>query len=138
MRISDWSSDVCSSDLAGCRAALPAAEEGAVQRHRHGTIQVRVVQHHERILPPHLQLKTGGRGGRVNGQFAPDASGPGEGESLDTRITDQLGGHRTWYKDVIEHALRYARLDKHVAQSTGDGRGRSEEHKSELQSLMRK
>src|SRR3546814_5035042 len=29
---------------AGCRAALPAAEEGAVQRHRHGTIQVRVVQ----------------------------------------------------------------------------------------------
>src|SRR3546814_2644533 len=53
MRISDWSSDVCSSDLpAGCRAALPAAEEGAVQRHRHGTIQVRVVQHHERILPP--------------------------------------------------------------------------------------
>src|SRR3546814_3194709 len=96
---------------AGCRAALPAAEEGAVQRHRHGTIQVRVVQHHERILPPHLQLKTGGRGGRVNGQFAPDASGPGEGESLDTRITDQLGGHRTWY--------------------------RSEEHTSELQSLMR-
>src|SRR3546814_16194314 len=42
---------------------------------------------------------------------------------LDTGITDQLGGHRTWYKDVIEHALRYARLDKHVAQSTGDGRG---------------
>src|SRR3546814_13532245 len=75
------------------------------------------------FFPPHLQLKTGGRGGRVNGQFAPDASGPGEGESLDTRITDQLGGHRTWYKDVIEHALRYARLDKHVAQSTGDGRG---------------
>src|SRR3546814_20982274 len=87
---------------------------------------------HQTLFRSHLQLKTGGRGGRVNGQFAPDASGPGEGESLDTRITDQLGGHRTWYKDVIEHALRYARLDKHVAQRTGAGRGngRRLEHSS--------
>src|SRR3546814_14796543 len=37
--------------------------------------------------------------------------------------TEQLGGHRSWYNAVFEHALRYARLDKHVAQSTGDGRG---------------
>src|SRR3546814_20155647 len=77
---------------------------------------------HQTLFRSHLQLKTGGRGGRVNGQFAPDASGPGEGESLDTRITDQLGGHRTWYKDVIEHALRYARLDKNVAQRSEESR----------------
>src|SRR3546814_5926303 len=38
MRISDWSSDVCSSDLAACTAAQPAGEGGIAAAHHVGAV----------------------------------------------------------------------------------------------------
>src|SRR3546814_18600925 len=55
MRISDWSSDVCSSDLA-CSVAL--LEAGAVVDYRHEVIGR---GHAERLVPLIAELAGGGR-----------------------------------------------------------------------------
>src|SRR3546814_9321838 len=92
MRISDWSSDVCSSDLAALHRgepdrldAVPARREPDLRRHRH---------------PQH------GRAGRAD----PDSAG--------------------------EHAFAAARRRRDPGHRL-PGQDRSEEHTSELQSLMR-
>ena len=41
---------------ARCGAALTGLEERAVDRHRHRGREVRVVEHHERVLASHLEL----------------------------------------------------------------------------------
>src|SRR3546814_4830383 len=91
MRISDWSSDVCSSDL---RAARRATRSG--WRRRDGNWRARC----------------GGRWPRVR----TDGLGAGRG-----RAASQEG---------LGQAVRPAVLDRRF-------RARSEEHTSELQSLMR-
>src|SRR3546814_7878935 len=103
MRISDWSSDVCSSDLsclarAGggphpCRLAVPPAS-----RHRRTR---------------RAALAGGSGGGRDRGCFAPaPASAP-------------------------RRSPRRARGRPRAGACAGSGDARSEEHTSELQSLMR-
>src|SRR3546814_8313912 len=95
MRISDWSSDVCSSDLGGGGAAAFRARSALLPR-RMEPVRFR---HHR---------PDAGAGDRQS-QCAPDIPYP-------PRAPDHLGG----------------------TQAEGGGRGdRSEEHTSELQSLMR-
>src|SRR3546814_2409315 len=108
MRISDWSSDVCSSDLAHRLPAAPGAD-------------------------------VGGRGGR-----------------RDRRVAHRPGGQRAAHAAVVDLQQRLRGLARHRRLSGTRARGaeveaaardfllgqglrtvRSEEHTSELQSLMR-
>src|SRR3546814_9486233 len=93
MRISDWSSDVCSSDLRASAAACAARIESLLLRR---------------------QRLVGGR----------------------SRAEDELSllaQHRQHQKDALHRARK--QLPRRNARRAGDGR--SEEHTSELQSLMR-
>src|SRR3546814_8309174 len=105
MRISDWSSDVCSSDLQR-REVLGGGEglEISVERHaRDGT-----------GMAPLTASTAGGRGRSTLGAAAP------------------RGVHSV---DVVEDRRRQG-ID-HQADDGMAHPGRSEEHTSELQSLMR-
>src|SRR3546814_3623259 len=121
MRISDWSSDVCSSDLADLEAAAER-EERARQRQRH---------HAAEVLEDARQLADHRRAVLL------DLVG-GVDERLVHALQLAVAAHRH------ETATVLVLLD-HVAFGDGDlelGRladldVRSEEHTSELQSLMR-
>src|SRR3546814_1321744 len=102
MRISDWSSDVCSSDLGISHRSQPDQRDHRADgdpRARHGRVRA-----HDRQLQ--------GRAGRERG-YAPPAGRTGEGAlMLGTTFVLAL-------RSIRRHLLR------------------SEEHTSELQSLMR-
>src|SRR3546814_7928917 len=102
MRISDWSSDVCSSDL-GLHRDLLAGQRGPQEAHH---VAGPLVGGLERDAVPALHDHVGRRA---------DA----EREPARRRVGQR--GHR------LGHARR----------PTGERRHRSEEHTSELQSLMR-
>src|SRR3546814_1600347 len=113
MRISDWSSDVCSSDLVGrpghgllAGAALERAAESELQALEFIVV---ALAHRERVAD----------------RDRPDRRAPHQRDA---------GGHAQLVGiegvDVLEHV---SEVDER-----GDARGRrSEEHTSELQSLMR-
>src|SRR3546814_4069872 len=109
MRISDWSSDVCSSDLLGEGRAEGLAAVGEVAVH--------LVQPQQRSLGVHV-VGVGKKRGR----------GEGVGELLLVGLHE--GGPARIVPGVGDRAGR-GRADHEVAGS------RSEEHTSELQSLMR-
>src|SRR3546814_4653170 len=108
MRISDWSSDVCSSDLAGDRAAC-----ARTIAHRH--VETVAARHWRDIVAAHIGL-----GGKAIGDDAPVADA--RDDRLHFRMVEAQNG-----RAVKGHILH--ELDKGVL--------RSEEHTSELQSLMR-
>src|SRR3546814_9047870 len=107
MRISDWSSDVCSSDLVERRLALslhPAAGPEILVERRYAGLRIAqigddLLQHgdHHRLILPEIQFRRGRLGRRRGGQRPHQFLG-GQGRRLDAR---------------------------------------SEEHTSELQSIMR-
>src|SRR3546814_9913412 len=97
MRISDWSSDVCSSDLQIERAAVGEDQPS----------------------PDHQRPRLAMRDARIIVADQPRA------------LRDQTVAAR----DRIEHVLGHLR--HHLAGQVGRQPGRSEEHTSELQSLMR-
>src|SRR3546814_1553355 len=105
MRISDWSSDVCSSDLA------------------HGAVDLAAERHRGQLLALALQA------GDDVGDFLADGGGRG-GLAVGAREHRQCGV-------LVRH--RAQRLDQRVElrQQHVLPRLRSEEHTSELQSLMR-
>src|SRR3546814_6212206 len=124
MRISDWSSDVCSSDLeaiVGAKGVAAAFDEGEHPAER-------------RLVEPRI-----GRGGADLGQhpLLAEGSGAGNGHDVLGENVERAGAELL----VIEHAF----LDGVEGRATfevfeavaGDQDRRSEEHTSELQSLMR-
>src|SRR3546814_1147349 len=108
MRISDWSSDVCSSDLGW-------NFRGVFKRDREGNL----LDADGKIVSPDDPEKWRRKG---EGKFVPVGTNPGKSVHL---------------MDIhAEKGLQCA--DCHFAQdSHGNGFIRSEEHTSELQSLMR-
>src|SRR3546814_8939428 len=92
MRISDWSSDVCASDLGSRRAGSP----------------------------PRAGRRVAGAAGRP-----PPAPAPGPSGTATSRPARSASGRR------------WCRATGPGAPCAGGRRGRSEEHTSELQSLMR-
>src|SRR3546814_10639808 len=120
MRISDWSSDVCSSDLVEPEAAEVVREiHGASLRQpRHGRAQ----QAH--VLA--LDVKVVGTGG----------VGERRRVAEDQVVAAAVGfqpGHRVGLHQAVGFAADRAPVDGVLAQVVR----RSEEHTSELQSLMR-
>src|SRR3546814_18714592 len=83
MRISDWSSDVCSSDL---RADLTLIVENACSRTRARSVKISVGQHDHGRLAAQFQrdlLQISGRG--LHDQLA-HFGGTGEGDLVDHRM----------------------------------------------------
>src|SRR3546814_7294747 len=118
MRISDWSSDVCSSDL------VRLAKPGAAELDRRGQLFDRLILTEDDALEVRVQrlehlLVVGGDG------FRRDARN-GRDDCLHL-----AGGDRLLALGRRHQHLRRAHLVDHV------DRLRSEEHPSELQSLMR-
>src|SRR3546814_7106554 len=115
MRISDWSSDVCSSDLDQRPVALPQPLE---RRHIHMVVMI-VAEEHDvdlrQIIEPYARRPHPfrPREGEGRGAFRPDRVG---------QYVEALGLHE---HRRMAHPCDGARAD------------RSEEHTSELQSLMR-
>src|SRR3546814_6382923 len=104
MRISDWSSDVCSADLGTCRIA--AADAGPSQRH-------------ERAGRRRLRRR----------------AGHGAGTDSDRHFA-QRSGKRSPELEADDAGCAPARRQLQREPEFA-ARGRSEEHTSELQSLMR-
>src|SRR3546814_4652327 len=107
MRISDWSSDVCSSDLC-CRAAGTRCDEPA-----------------DRRLEPRVGGERARRGGGARRTCGRDERGAAQARRHLVRLVGKRG--RAFHRPAHDGARR--RLHHRD--------GRSEEHTSELQSLMR-
>src|SRR3546814_2019533 len=113
MRISDWSSDVCSSDLPG------AAPQRAVPLGRGA-----------------LRRQAARRPGGAREHADPDADGARRRELRAPRGR-LAGGRPGVVLREVHHRRRPARPDADLLQRLRPQRERSEEHTSELQSLMR-
>src|SRR3546814_4774762 len=117
MRISDWSSDVCSSDLEDLVAVplVPGLEVEAGEAADGGAVGAEMVL-------------AGGKG---------DLGAEVRGRDLEAQVAVVLG-HRPVHlvdEDDVGLTSGEARLDQLLEE--GAGVDRSEEHTSELQSLMR-
>src|SRR3546814_1499881 len=112
MRISDWSSDVCSSDLPAPAAAVGGKR--AVDAHATGRQRIREAQLDAPVEAQHLGLA--GRREAVEGVEVAERRRDGEAEV--GRIGLRLGNRGVGGRHALD-------------------RQRSEEHTSELQSLMR-
>src|SRR3546814_3710172 len=120
MRISDWSSDVCSSDLAGLPHDPPADAHGYAQAAGGDDAQVAAAPQAGRVVA----------GRTCQGQFpAPDRrhhQRPEEGKARRAVLGQGL----------LRPARRHAQA-RGRRRGADPRRARSEEHTSELQSLMR-
>src|SRR3546814_6658845 len=123
MRISDWSSDVCSSDLID----LPG-----IAADHHPAVFAKTGQEH-------LHL----RGGRVLRFIQDDecidksaVAHEGEGRNLDLSAGD-AALHLLGRQGVIERVIERAEIGIDLVLHVAGKKTRSEEHTSELQSLMR-
>src|SRR3546814_3551909 len=128
VRISDWSSDVCSSDLDVAELAVEVRARGKLEVHP-AVLGVHAVDGHQRGPQPLLEADVGFRTGHV---VAVAAHGV-----LQRRCQQGFTG-----LEVPEHgAAADPRsggdvLDPHGETALGQLAPRSEEHTSELQSLM--
>src|SRR3546814_8353819 len=132
MRISDWSSDVCSSDLIDLAIAElePGKPDdvqfiaGGLNAHIRsaGVLAMVVTQHADFVLAPAPRL-----------QGAIDAGREGLVQALRRGLPDMVGAQIRTVRVVIGHGVRVEEL-VHAIPVTPV---RSEEHTSELQSLMR-
>src|SRR3546814_14607113 len=87
MRISDWSSDVCSSDLSRARARRRSERDAAGALHRpEGSVHRPLRRHHPRLCRRHL----------VSRRSARDRKSDVQGKSVSERV--DLGGHRIFKK----------------------------------------
>src|SRR3546814_5724788 len=115
MRISDWSSDVCSSDLLAHRGAkVDVAQVGRDDRHPYlvGAVDLAGTDGLDHV------------GHRVQGHRARAAG-------IDDQVADVVD------RAAVRGLRAYQHVDLAVAEAVAGGYFRSEEHTSELQSLMR-
>src|SRR3546814_3627434 len=91
MRISDWSSDVCSSDLVDIEAVCRGAGRAAVaefrdERSLYGIVDVGVFEDYERRVSAELHGRTDDLVGGFVEKGHSDFRGASEREVLDTRV----------------------------------------------------
>src|SRR3546814_4849485 len=123
MRISDWSSDVCSSDLLVDAAQLLAVLDADLPGGSHSAED------------PRVQATQAAIEALFAREFPINRALPsGQGPALGRSRGDRYFGGGAWYPTTLAAAGLCYRL----ALSPGQDRdARSEEHTSELQSLMR-
>src|SRR3546814_8742460 len=126
MRISDWSSDVCSSDLPGQSHRLVELGAQRLRRHIDGALHDLLVH-----LGPVAELVGG-----IDLNFDPP---PGRFLHLLHKAVDvfEMVGTRFGHRGQAQDRLRGGGGAKSERQHARKSKNRSEEHMSELQSLMR-
>src|SRR3546814_4916714 len=133
MRISDWSSDVCSSDLSPhLRLAPPGGErDGHDQPRRVPAAFDRAAE----IITHAAFHQQGAETGtlRLGNRAFPAAFGPDQAELAIVHILAVLG---PVYFDAARIERQRAMLDRVGREFVEQQRHRSEEHTSEIQSLM--
>src|SRR3546814_2977754 len=123
MRISDWSSDVCSSDL-----EIQGSGNGPIAAFVHALrkdcgVEIKVHDYHEHAVGAGADAK---------------AVAYVEAEAADGRITWGVGQHPNIVVACLEAVVSAANQIAAAAEPQSSGEAaRSEEHTSELQSLMR-
>src|SRR3546814_6993159 len=138
MRISDWSSDVCSSALRRLARPLPAAAEAQLKQDKAGTIKAVLV----------VQVDTASSTANDIAAIRKAIDAAGHGRAVPARhhrlprhhaVRDGRLGRRRRRHRLTEGADDAAgpRLRRGRAEGHGGAQDRSEEHPSELQSLMR-
>src|SRR3546814_8702337 len=120
MRISDWSSDVCSSDLAHSAAELPPAEQPDLAKQGWRRMHPDGLTGYDALLP--VLLVRPGDPGRAEARV-----------ETGSHSLNVLGGFHGGYLASIGELALFLPLFLHGKVSSQ----RSEEHTSELQSLMR-
>src|SRR3546814_5103199 len=120
MRISDWSSDVCSSDLIQALGTLAASADYASGRGSVGSLSV---------FDAYVESLLASVAGRRSLKVAWDAGNGATGEVL-AAVVARLPGVHVLLNERIDGDLHNHHPDPTVPE-------RSEEHTSELQSLMR-
>src|SRR3546814_4430546 len=125
MRISDWSSDVCSSDLHALVVHQPPRLPQLQMDHPHTVALVPLRQGHDSLSQRHVAIRARRIAIRA-GTHARDRQRPSLAQPLVDHLPHQLAP--SW---CAHHFFRRASL------MTSFSRTRSEEHTSELQSLMR-
>src|SRR3546814_5312276 len=131
MRISDWSSDVCSSDLDD---AEPVARiERAAERHR------RLLWDRGHGIDTAGEVGRRYRDGadRAYDYAAPIGAGAGAGRRRDDKLRAVRRSGVLGRREVFVDLVRQRRCEGAVAGLPRHRLARSEEHTSELQSLMR-
>src|SRR3546814_5035626 len=123
MRISDWSSDVCSSDLPGRDAPVAGDLRGSVTREKRGAVWRLVGV--ARIVEVELAITL------VRIAFIDDRSVETFGQR---RCAADMCGDQ--HQRVGRDQFRLRQIRRLASRRRGHAR-RSEEHTSELQSLMR-
>src|SRR3546814_8863600 len=126
MRISDWSSDVCSSDLPGrCATVAPAGCRGAYRMRRlRGP------------GPDAAMAPSGGAAAASPGPGSRRRAPHREGAGMVVKVVASPEGGRVVGSDIeIARAARLRPIEEIAARL--ELPKRSEEHTSELQSLMR-
>src|SRR3546814_15400351 len=113
MRISDWSSDVCSSDLQqarGGRADLALVEEHAPGGRLDRRVEMRTIGEHDlRCLTAEfetdaLQVAFAG----IDHQLAPDRARAGEGDHIDIHVPgERLAGGKIGRASWRERVCQY-------------------------------
>src|SRR3546814_2272468 len=121
MRISDWSSDVCSSDLSGTQAA---ARHPRVPNRSPALEETRAMANVTYTARPYIP---GQMLGELVGRFVMATC------ALAGALRDAYAVERKAQK--LAQATRH--LDRRLLRDIGLDHSRSEEHTSELQSLMR-
>src|SRR3546814_6968587 len=131
MRIIDWSSDVCSSDLDRGRCLGQRGEHGALPRH--------AVERLDKGLDQHLAILAGAIARGIGARGPGIAAAKAERALLHLARSgdDRPAGGRADQLDPRRHALFLAAKAAERAEQRAADRHRSEEHTSELQSLMR-
>src|SRR3546814_10697720 len=129
MRISDWSSDVCSSDLSfDIIASAMIERSGIVER---ANIEVQVLDEHcastdtniPRVVARHSRRRQGGGGQRHSDGKLPHSNPP-----FNLRYTSRQTSYSPLWFRASEQIVNLLPKSRTL---------RSEEHTSELQSLMR-
>src|SRR3546814_3437363 len=114
MRISDWSSDVCSSDLLTVIPEFPVGTDIAVES--------------DALDPEFLAEVGNGRVALGHSSLSEPHLGLGEGELAATLASPRAGSGQASHGALADHIPLKLRQC---------GKNRSEEHTSELQSIMR-
>ena len=96
-----------------CGTTLAGGKIRAIDRAFHRDLQVRVVEHHQRVLAAHFELNLGHASDCLGGHLLAGLDRAGEADRIHAPVVDQhFAHHAAAAHDETEHALRNTRVDE--------------------------